>query len=104
MPKNAHEATDKCYQDACALPAEPTTVEIDYKVSYEALREKHNELVDRLKSRADGATICLDILKALDGFTRGSVHLPAMFLRGALEETLKQMSLRSPLVTNHDRE
>lgn len=82
----------------------PTAPPIDYEAKYLALREKHNRFVMRLEQRVDGSRICLDILKALDGFTAKSGHMPAIFLRAALEETLKQMALHSPLTTPSDVE
>lgn len=110
MPDENHPRTNKILNQLhdeverlnnCALGDAPT---IDYKAAYEALREKHDTLVKRLGVRVDGAEIGIKILDALEDFCTGTSHMPALFLRAALRETLKQMSINAPLRVSTDRE
>jgi hypothetical protein len=80
---------------------------LDYEAKYLALREKHNRLVMRLEDRAEGSKCCLAILAAYEAFLPkrlAGIHLPGMFLREALKETLVQMSKKSPLLVDNDHE
>ena len=76
-----------------AAPAEKA--EPEYKKEYLAL-------LKRLQLRADGAAAGLDIIAALRAFLRAPASSPSSHLIAALEQTLYQMSLRSPLVTYQD--
>lgn len=95
-------ATADAYHDSQAEVArlKPIAEEVEKLRVVESIYEN---MKTRLKRRVEGADACLGIIKGLELFYKGTNHAPVHHLLKALEGTLLQMKVHSPLLEFEDK-